>query len=335
MKRSNEFLVGLAVLVALAGITAAALWLSDTTLGKQERLYTARFRTVGGLGVGAPVTLRGVKVGRVQQIRLAEDNWVEADLKVRTDVGLPVRPAVIAASSSLFGEWEAAIVSGDVPQEDPSLRFMLAEAAKPGGAEWPGATLPDVGQLTAQAGRIAGDIAALADRVETAFDSAAVQDLRGTLRDFAQTVAKLEDFTQRQTGRLDLVTGNLATSSDHFAGASRNLENTLSRIDSATSAGQIGEILNSGRDASTDFRFASADLRALMATMRSNEASLIRVLTTADTLLQRMQSGQGTLGLLTADSALYRETTATVIQMRQLLTDIQANPRRYFKFSVF
>ena len=335
MKRSNEFLVGLAVLVALAGITAAALWLSDTTLGKQEEVYTARFRTVGGLGVGAPVTLRGVKVGRVQQIRLAEDNWVEADLKVRTDIGLPVRPAVIAASSSLFGEWEAAIVSGDVPQEDPALRFMLAEAAKPGGAAWPGATLPDVGQLTAQAGRIAGDIAALADRVETAFDSAAVQDLRGTLHDFAATVARLEDFTRQQTRRLDLVTGNLATTSDHFAGASQSLENTLSRVDSATSGGQISQILNSGRDATGDFRLASADLRALMATMRSNEASLVRVLTTADTLLRRMQSGEGTLGLLTGDSTLYRETTATVIQMRQLLTDIQANPRRYFKFSVF
>jgi phospholipid/cholesterol/gamma-HCH transport system substrate-binding protein len=335
MKRTNEFLVGLAVLIALAGIAAAALWLSDTRLGQNERLYTARFRTVGGLGVGAPVTLRGVKVGKVQQIRLADNNWVEADLKVRTDLDLPVRPAVIAASSSLFGEWEAAIVSGDVPQEDPSLRFMLAEASQPGGAAWPGATLPDVGQLTAQAGRIAGDIAALADRVETAFDSAAVQDLRGTLRDFAQTVAKLEDFTQRQTSRLDLVAGNLETSSGHFAGASRNLENTLSRVDSATSGGQIAEILSSGRDATGDFRHASADLRALMASVRSNETSLIRVLATADTILQRMQSGQGTLGLLTADSTLYRETTATVIQMRQLLTDIQANPRRYFKFSVF
>jgi phospholipid/cholesterol/gamma-HCH transport system substrate-binding protein len=59
------------------------------------------------------------------------------------------------------------------------------------------------------------------------------------------------------------------------------------------------------------------------------------VLTTADTLLRRMQSGEGTLGLLTSDSTLYRETTATVVQLRQLLTDIQANPRKYFKFSVF
>jgi phospholipid/cholesterol/gamma-HCH transport system substrate-binding protein len=335
MKRGNELLVGLAVLVALAAIAAAALWLSESNIGRKEQLYTARFRTVGGLGVGAPVTLRGVNVGRIQQIRLADNNWVEADLKIRTDVDLPVKPAVIAASSSLFGEWEASIVSADAPQEDPSLRFMLAEAAKPGGAAWPGATLPDVGQLTAQAGRIAGDIAALADRVETAFDSGAVQDLRGTLRDFAQTVSKLQDFTRQQTGRLDLLTGNLTETSGHFSGASRSLENTLSRIDSATRGGQISTILNTGKDATTDFRQASADLKEMMGALRANEGSLIRVLTTADTLLHRMQSGQGTLGLMTTDSTLYRETTLTVMQMRQLLTDIQANPRKYFKFSVF
>jgi phospholipid/cholesterol/gamma-HCH transport system substrate-binding protein len=335
VKRSNEFLVGLAVVVALAVIVAGALWLSESSLGHKEQVYTARFRTVGGLGVGAPVSLRGVKVGRVEQIRLGEDNWVEADLKIRTDVDLPARPVVIAASSSLFGEWEASIVSGDQPQEDPSVRFMLAEATRAGAAAWPGATLPDVGQLTAQAGRIAGDIALLADRVETAFDSAAVQDLRGTLSDFAKTVSQLEEFTRRQTGRIDRVTTNLATTSDHFAGASRSLESTLVRVDSATSGGQLNSILNSGRDASADFRQSAADLRELMATLHSNEASLVRVLTTADTLLMRMQSGRGTLGMLTSDSTLYRETTATVVQLRQLLTDIQANPRRYFKFSVF
>ena len=80
------------------------------------------------------MTLRGVRVGRVQQIRLADNNWVEADLKVQTDVDLPVRPAVIAASSSLFGEWAANIVSADLPQEDPSVRMMLTEAGRPGGA---------------------------------------------------------------------------------------------------------------------------------------------------------------------------------------------------------
>ncbi len=73
MKRSNEFAVGLAVLAALALVIGGALWLSETDVNQKEATYTARFRTVGGLGVGAPVTLRGVRVGRVEAIRLAPD----------------------------------------------------------------------------------------------------------------------------------------------------------------------------------------------------------------------------------------------------------------------
>ena len=39
--------------------------------------------------------------------------------------------------------------------------------------------------------------------------------------------------------------------------------------------------------------------------------------------------------MLATDSTLYRETTPTMIELRQLLADIQANPRKYFSFSVF
>ena len=289
---------------------------------------------MGGLGVGAPVTLRGVKVGRVQQIRLADNNWVEADLKVRSDVDLPVRPVVIAASSSLFGEWEATIVSGDTPQEDPSLRFMLAEAAKPGGAAWAGATLPDVGQLTAQAGRIAGDIAALADRVETAFDSGAVQDLRGTLRDFAQTVSKLQDLpASRPPDSMRLLAtwrpargtspGPRAAWRTRWSGWTR--PPTVGRSARYSTAASRPRTISARRPPTSRNAGDHARQRGKPDPRPDHRGHLA----SPDAV------GEGISGLLTADSTLYRETTATVIQMRQLLTDIQANPRKYFKFSVF
>src|SRR3982750_4002934 len=68
---------------------------------------------------------------------------------------------------------------------------------------------------------------------------------------------------------------------------------------------------------------------------RENQVSLIRVIQQADSLMTKIQSGNGTLGMLATDSTLYRETTATVIQFRELLTDIQANPKKYLKISVF
>ena len=335
MKRENEFAVGLVVIAALALVVGGALWLSGAHLGKTDAAVTARFRTVGGLGVGNPVVLRGVRVGRVEAIRLAPDNWVEADLKIYSGVTLPAKPAVIAASASLFGEWAATLISSDPLPNDPNVRQALVEAQAAGGGQWPGATLPDIGQLTAQASRIATDIATVSTRIQTAFDSTAVTDLRRSIRDFGQIADRLARVTNEQADVIGNVGENLSKGSEALSRAATDLKTTLGRVDTATNQGQLATILNNTAATSTDLRTASQDFRQLMAAANRNQESLVRVLQNADSVMSRIANRSGTLGLLVSDSALYRETTLTMIQLRQLLSDIQANPRKYFTFSVF
>ncbi|HUC42090.1 MAG TPA: MlaD family protein [Gemmatimonadales bacterium] len=335
MKRENEFAVGLVVIAALAVVVGGALWLSGAHFGKTEETVTARFRTVGGLGVGNPVVLRGVRVGRVEAIRLAPGNWVEADLKIYSGVTLPQKPAVIAASASLFGEWAATLISSDPLPNDPNVRQALVEAQAAGGGKWPGATLPDIGELTAQASRIATDIGTVSARIQTAFDSSAVTDLRRSIRDFGQIADRLARVTNEQADVIGDVGANLSKSSQALSRAATDLRTTLGRVDTATNQGQLVTILNNTAATSTDLRSASQDFRQLMAAANRNSESLVRVLQNADSVMSRIANRSGTLGLLVSDSALYRETTLTMIQLRQLLSDIQANPRKYFTFSVF
>lgn len=335
MKRSNEFAVGLAVLAALALVIGGALWLSETDVNQKKAAYTARFRTVGGLGVGGPVTLRGVKVGRVEAIRLVENEWVETALSIDRSVELPQNPAVISASASLFGEWTANIVPYEPLPVDPNLRSALIESDRAGGEAWPGATLPDIGQLTAQASRIAGDVGDITQRIGQAFDSTALQNMQQSVKDLAAISGRLVTFANAQTDRIDRVSQNVATTSDAFAGVARTFQGAVARLDTATSDNQLKDILDNSRTSSADVRQAAADLRSVMAAARANEASLVRVLQAADSLMTRIQDGHGTLGLLAGDSTLYRETTKTVIQFRELLTEIQANPKKYLKISVF
>jgi len=335
VKRENEFAVGLVVIAALAVVVGGALWLSGAHFGKTEETVTARFRTVGGLGVGNPVVLRGVRVGRVEAIRLAPGNWVEADLKIYSGVTLPQKPAVIAASASLFGEWAATLISSDPLPNDPNVRQALVEAQAVGGGKWPGATLPDIGELTAQASRIATDIGTVSARIQTAFDSSAVTDLRRSIRDFGQIADRLARVTNEQADVIGDVGANLSKSSQALSRAATDLRTTLGRVDTATNQGQLATILNNTAATSTDLRSASQDFRQLMAAANRNSESLVRVLQNADSVMSRIANRSGTLGLLVSDSALYRETTLTMIQLRQLLSDIQANPRKYFTFSVF
>jgi phospholipid/cholesterol/gamma-HCH transport system substrate-binding protein len=335
VKRSNEFAVGLAVLAALALVIGGALWLSETDVNQKKATYAARFRTVGGLGVGGPVTLRGVRVGRVEAIRLVENEWVETEFSIDRGVELPSKAAVISASASLFGEWTASIVPFEPLPADPNLREALIESDQAGGDAWPGATLPDIGQLTAQASRIAGDVADVTQRIGQAFDSTALRSLQQSVKDLAAIFSRLVRFANAQTDRIDRVSENVVTTADAFTGVARSLQGAVTRLDSATSDDQLKDIFDNSRSSSADIRAAAADLRSIMAAARSNEASLVRVVRAADSLMGRLQAGNGTLGLLASDSALYYETTKTVVEFRALLADIKAHPSKYLKISVF
>ena len=335
MNRANEFVVGIVILLSLATIIAGALWLSETRIGATESMLTARFRTVGGLGVGDPVILRGVRVGRVEAIRLVQDDWVHADMRFWEGVDIPSNPAVINASASLFGEWSAQLISRDQPIEDPNVDRLIREAEEGVVTIIPGATLPDISQLTTQASRIAGDIATVAGRVQSAFDSTAVIRLRSAIADLRGTAERIAELTNEQADVIGDVGKNFQAGSQLIMSAAEKLETTLGRVDSATNQGELQTIMTNMAATSTDVRGMSADLRSLTDAVGANHESLVRVLIAADSVMTRAAQRKGTLGLLLGDSTLYREATLTLIQMRQLLADIQANPRKYFKFSVF
>lgn len=192
-----------------------------------------------------------------------------------------------------------------------------------------------MGQLTAQANRIANDVASLTSQVRGTFDSVQFQRLRGSVDQLQSIVKQVDDFTRQQTATVGRITRNVAEGSAQLSDASQHMRTTLTRLDSATANGELQQIVSAARDASRDIRQITADLKQVSALASDRKQSLVRVLEAADSLLTRIQRGSGTLGLLASDSTLYRETTATVIQLRLLLADIQANPRKYFKFSVF
>lgn len=335
MKRSNEFAVGLAVLGAAALVIVGAIALGQLRLGQRDEVRTARFRSIGGLGKGASVTLRGVKVGRVADVRVAPGDWVEVDFRLDAGLQLPARPAAIAAPATLFGEWRVNIIAVDEASSDRAVQAQLAEAVAAGGDVWPGTTLPDIGEITLQASRIAGDIGVITNRIEGALDSNAVADVRASLADLRATVVRLTQMANSQSDNLGRLTTNLTRTSGEVDVAAGRFNRVLGRVDSATMSGQLQDLVSSTRQTSAALRDMTADMQAIVNDVKQRRGSLVRVLEASDSLLTRVQTGRGTLSLLASDSALYHEATRTVQQMRQLLADIQANPRKYFRFSVF
>jgi phospholipid/cholesterol/gamma-HCH transport system substrate-binding protein len=335
LKRANEALVGAVVLVAFAAVAAGSVWLSQRRFGADDRVVEARFRSIGGLQQGRPVVLQGVRVGRVEAISLGPGGWVHVSLRLRGDVAVPAQPIAIISSTTLFGDWGVDIRTAEGLPDDPEVRRQVAEARGAGPERWPGASLPDIGQLTAQAGRIAGDIALIASRVTDAFDSTSAARLRNAFLDLSNLSRRMNQIVTRQQEALTRIGDNLDTGTASLRRSAAALERTLRRADSSTNREQLQRILGHTDTVAADLRAITSDLRGVAGAAASQSASIERAIRNTDSILARVEAGSGTLGRLVNDTTLYAEALETVKSLRSMLQDMRQNPRRYFSFSVF
>lgn len=334
MKRTNDFVVGLVVLVAAVAIVLSALWLARADIGHRETHATARVRSVGNAKVGDAVVIRGVQAGRVDRIELADDGWVTVRMALQPDVPLPQHPVAILNESSMFGEWQVTIMEREAAPANRDVQAQLDEAMARG-ADMPGAALPDIAQLTAVAGRIAGDVASVAERVQVAFDDRAAREMRASIRAFSELSAELGRTVRVQSRNLDHLSADVHATVTSINATADALQRTATRVDSSTSAGEVHEIVANLHQSSQDIQSASRQLRELAEAVSRSQARLDVVLAQTDSVMTKVNRGDGSLGLLVNDPSLYRRSDSLVAQMRDLVADIKARPKRYLSVRVF
>ena len=335
MKRANDFVVGLTVLLGAAVIVAATLWVKQADLRNRKATASARFRDVGNVRVGATVVLRGVRAGRIERIELGQNGWVEVTMGLDPDVALPRDPVVLLNESSLFGEWQATITEESAIPRDELVSRQIAESRLAGADMLPGATLPDIAQLTAVAGRIAGDVASVAGRVEVAFDDSAARQLRSSIRNFATLSATLQQTVRVQSQNLDALSGDLRLGMNRLASSAETVQRVAQRIDSSTATGEVRRIVDDIATASAQLKEASNDIREMSKQLSRSQGKLESVLTATDSVIMKINTGQGTVGLLVNDPRMYRNTDSLLTELRALVADFKAHPKKYVNLRVF
>jgi len=334
MKRANDFVVGLTVLVAAAVITGAILWVRQSDVGRQRRTVSARFRDVGNVRIGAQVVIRGVQSGRIEALELAPNGWVQVRMSLDPLAELPPRPVVLLNESSLFGEWQATVLDRGALPRDENVARQIAEADQ-GGGLLPGATLPDIAQLTAVAGRIAGDVATVAERVQVAFDDRAARELRASIRNFAELSNVLAQTVRDQSRNLTTMSGSVQEGVNSLLSASRDVKSISARFDSSTSRGEVRQIVDDAAVAARELRETSRRLLTISGQLGASEERLHRLVASSDSVMAKINRGEGSLGLLVNDPRLYRTTDSTLRELQSLIGDIRRNPRRYVNVRIF
>jgi len=114
--KSTEITVGMFVAAGIAALFVLAMKVSNLAEFNDESGYqvTAEFENIGGLKVRSPVTMAGVRVGRVADINLSPDTYnavVTLNLYGNFDV-IPTDTAASIYTAGLLGEQYIGLEAG-------------------------------------------------------------------------------------------------------------------------------------------------------------------------------------------------------------------------------
>lgn len=310
MKRSGdirwgELRLGLLIFVALALLLWASIQ-GGTTLFQKQYELNARFPNVQGVVAGAPVWFQGVEVGTVKTLDFVDagdTSVVNIQFTVNDRVWPLVREdsRVRIQALNLFGEKFMEVTpgsSGASPVKD-------------------GATLrsdrpADMSELMARGQHIVDDLAIVTTDLKAMM--ARVNRGEGSLGRLMHSdeLYVSLDGTVRQ---VRLLTANLDRSQVRM---SRALRDVAASLDSTLALVRDGD--------------GSLGKMARDPALYDN---LTRATGRLDSTLARIERGEGSLGRLATDDAAAKNLEESLERLSALLADLQANPKKYFKFSVF
>lgn len=310
MKRSGdirwgELRLGLLIFIALALFLWASIQGGTNLFKKQYELHS-EFANVQGVVAGAPVWFQGVEVGTVKSLDFV-DSGDTSRVRVTFTVNDRVWPKVREDSKvriqalNLFGEKFMEVTSGS----------RKAAPVKPG-ATLDSERPTDVTELMARGEGIVTDLADMTKDLKEV--TTKIKNGEGTLGKLT-TSDELYTNLNSTIAQVRVLTANLDRSQVEM---SRSLTAVASSLDSVVTLIESGE--------------GSLGMMARDPALYQN---LTRLTGRADSAMARVERGEGSLGRLSKDEAMAVNLEKSLGELNRLLADLQANPKKYFKFSVF
>ncbi len=194
MKKRDELLVGLLLLVAVVIALGGALWIARGGLKSSYPMY-ARFPWGAGLKPGQQVLLAGVQVGYVDGVELIPDGTITVKISVHEQFNIPVGTTASVEPNGIFGDQLIAL-----SPVVASTTYLPKGDTIPTG---PGATGLD--ELLQKGDSVAGNIKALTDEVRSEYvDGGGISDTRKVVADLTKLVAQLSAIAGEQSRQLSL-----------------------------------------------------------------------------------------------------------------------------------
>ena len=334
----SELKIGLVTVFALVMATVMIFLLSgEGGFFWQRYSLKTMFSNVAGLKAGAPVRVAGVEVGSVTSVALAGDR-VEVVIEINRDMQPRVTNTSMASLGSVSLLGEAAVDITASSQGTPIPEWGYVPTGPPTGSLTEVATQATEGieELTA----LLREMRAGRGTVGRLFTDEALYT------EMTRLVSAAEDVVQK-VGQGRGTLGRLAND----PAAAKALEASLQNFEAVTARlkageGSLGKLLNDDALAKS-LTSTTTNLDSITARINRGEGTAGKLITERelydrlnsmserlDKVMGGLADGQGTAGQLLRDRQLYENMNGAVAELRQLLNDIRANPRKFLNVRV-
>ena len=310
MKFSKLFWMGLLIFVLTGLFLIGIMYIQDISIKKSNYSFTVIFANVQGLNEGDDVNMLGKRIGKVSRAKIiGQKIAVELSIDNSFAFKIPIDSKIEVKSEGLMGSKYVSINPGVNDK-----KYILAGETVEGQREY------DFSEITPGIVPITQDIGVFARRLKATLGEEEKDRIRNTILNIESLTSELDGFVKgyrdvlSKTERESLkdIVNNLKTASETIK---EKVDNDLSQI------------LAGFKNVSDQ----SEDLKQAIINLKSSSESLNLSSKKFENILTKIDSGEGTLGKMINDPALYDNLNALSKDGRELVQDIKDNPTKYMK----
>lgn len=313
MKISNETKVGAMAVVGIGLLIVGFNFLKGHGLFKKETHIYAVYSDVQGLVKSNPVVINGLQIGRIENLDGGKDmKKIVVTVSLTKDVNIP-NNSLAVINPNLLGSPTMEIQLGTSSTYLKNGDTLLTSLS--GGAFDEAMKL--INPVLYEVRNAVKSLDSVLTTITTVFDVRTKDNIQSILNNLNLATASFV-VTAKSTQRLlDYQNGALAQSLNNVNTFTSNLNKNNSKLDSIV-------------DYTNKFSKNISEIN-----LQKSLDSLNVAINNFKTGSEKINSKDGSIGLLLNDKTLYNNLKSTTDKINILLDDIRVHPRRYVNISIF
>lgn len=310
MTMSKEARIGLLVGISILIFFAGFYFLKGSNILNREYEYKAYYEDVQGLQPSAAVQIHGLQVGKISAIHLNRSQLgdkVEVVIAINNKTRLPIGTIAKLNSLDLLG------TKGITLELGTSSGLVEDEGVLPATVE--GGIVDkisvEVTPLLQDVRKVVNSIDSVLNSVNEIFSPQARADLQQSVAALHRT---MDDFSG--------VAGKLNRQSDALARVIQNAD----KITGTLANGKLDQTLNNLNVTSEKLSRSPID---------ETVKKIDNVADNLNEVVHKINTNEGSLGLLVNDKALYNNLNSTLAELTKLSADLKSHPSRYINLTIF